>query len=66
MLFYMFITCLVMAGAVDIFNITGAVGITDSAFIDNEAILSAGRIILTMIMIMIMIHMYLLTCVPTL
>ena len=57
-----------MAGAVDIRFITGAVGITDSAFSDNDAPLSGGRIIFldndndkdndT--------HMYLLTCVLTL
>ena len=45
MLFYIFITCVGMAGAVDIRFITGAVDITDSAFSDNEASLSGGRII---------------------
>ena len=39
------IPCVVMAGAVDIFNITGAVDIADSAFSDNQAAFGGGRII---------------------
>ena len=45
MLFYVFIPCVVMAGAVDIFNITGAVDIADSAFSDNQAAFGGGRIL---------------------
>ena len=46
MLFYIFITCVGMAGAVDIRFITGAVDIADSAFSDNQAqSASGGRII---------------------
>ena len=45
MLFYVFITCVVMAGAFDIQAITGAVDIANSAFSDNEAQLGGGRIL---------------------
>ena len=45
MLFYIFITCVGMAGAVDIREVTGAVDISDSAFSDNQAKLNGGRII---------------------
>ena len=72
MLFYIFITCLVVAGAVSIRFITGAVSIADSAFsdnqTDNEGQGDGGRIIsldndndndtYT--------HMYSFTCAPTL
>ena len=68
MLLYIFITCVFVTGAVDIFNIEGAVDISDSAFSNNTAASGGGRIISldndndndndT--------HMYLLTCVPTL
>ena len=45
MLFYIFVTCMVMAGAILIFGTEGAVNIADSAFTANQAQLSGGRMI---------------------
>ena len=45
MLLYIFITCVFVTGAAFIFNITGAVDISDSTFSDNEAGFNGGRII---------------------
>ena len=45
MVLYMFITCVGMAGAVFIFEIEGAVDISDSTFSNNTAASGGGRII---------------------
>ena len=45
MLLYMFITCVFVTGAAFIFNITGAVDISDSTFSNNTAQFRGGRII---------------------